>query len=113
MIRSPGDFKLAFNVIDGHVACGDRSHAELIGPKRVYDNYVRAIVAPDVKAIYFRFYAPRYDGMGMPTAEDMDGAFEAAERARKAFVRHGFIRKSWKAVYWDKARAEDLGMTGV
>lgn len=103
-------FKVAYGLRDGHVTHGERSHAELIGPDRRYDDYVRAIAFPDKRAIYFRFYAPRYDGMGRPTAEETDAAFEAADKAFKAFVRCGVAAESWKTIYWDHGRAHILGL---
>ncbi len=96
--------KLAFSLRDGHVAYGERSHAELIGPFRRYDDYVRAVVFPEYKAVYFRLYAPRYDGMGRPTEEELAVSYEAAGKAFAAFVRHGLIEKAYRPLYWDTGR---------
>lgn len=92
-------FKVAYDTRDGHVATGNGSHAEIIGAGgREYDNYVRAIVFPEKKAVYFRAWAPpsSYGKDGF----DEEASFEAADRALDQLIRLGYARKSWQVFYW-------------
>lgn len=82
--------KLAYDTRDGHVASGTRSHAEIIGTSgAAYDAYVRAIVFPEKKAVYFRYFGT-----------DDETAFKQAGHALDKFISLGFVKRSWKTLWW-------------
>lgn len=93
--------KVAFNLSDGHISQGRSSHAEMLRSAREWDDNVRAIIFPEKKAVYFRFYAPSYDGLEKPTEDQEDESFKAADKALTALVKAGLVKKSWKALYWN------------
>lgn len=93
-------FKLGFNIHDGHISQGAASHAEQIRTAREYDDTVRAVVFPETKSIYFRFFCPSWDGLSRPTAEQTDESFRQCVRALERFIRAHLVKKSWKVLYW-------------
>jgi len=93
--------KLGYNIDDGHISSGERSHAEQIRSAGEWDRTVRAIVFPETKAVYFRFFAPEWDGISRPTEEDVCFAHAAADNAACAFIKAGFIRASWHCYHWE------------
>jgi hypothetical protein len=93
--------KVAYNTIDGHLAIGDGSHADLMRTAAEYDDNVRALVFPDKKAVYFRFFGgPNYDGIGKPTEDQLDTAYRECDKALDQMFRFGIAKKNWKVYHW-------------
>lgn len=93
--------KVAVNLEDLHVAQGRKSHAELLRTAREWDENVRLILFPEKRAVYVRYYAPKWDGMSQPTQEDDDMAYRAADKALDVLIRRGLVEKSWAVFYWN------------
>jgi hypothetical protein len=105
------DIKLAFNPVNGEVLdCGQNSHAVTIGRGKAFDKYVRAIVFPDKKRVYFRFYTPSGDYFA-PEQNDVDYAFLVCGQALDKFILKKIVKKSYKVLYWQtdtKIKPEDV-----
>jgi hypothetical protein len=104
--------KLGYNLTDGHISSGERSHAELLRAPGEWDDTVRAIAFPERKAVYFRLYAPKWDGMGSLTAEELGKAFAVTDEALDAFIMAGLVKRSWAVYHWEtderRVRAFDV-----
>lgn len=105
--------KVAYNTIDGHLAIGDGSHANLVRSTAEYDDNVRALVFPQKKAVYFRFFGgPDYDGVTKPTEDQLDKAYRACDAALDQMIRWKLVKKSWRVYYWTtdekRVRAQDV-----
>lgn len=100
--------KLAVDVKTGRVLAGFGNHASFIDAD--YDNLVRAIVFPQKKRVYFRFYKP--DG-NFNSVDERDKAksFDVCFTAWEILIKKNYARKSWKALFADTDRvvtSEDI-----
>lgn len=79
--------------------CG-YSHADATKSTAEWDQCVRVIIFRDKKAVYIRFFAPKWDGLSVPTPEDVEEAFRRADEATEELLRTSVIRGSWPIHYW-------------
>lgn len=91
------DAKLAIHPVTGAVVVGFTSHAEAIGVKQ-FDSWVRAIVFPKRKRVYFRFYKPDGD-YSFVSDEDKAKSFDVCFTAWEALVKSRYVLKSWRPLF--------------
>jgi len=90
------DTKVAYNPLTGEIVTGFCQHTDLI--EHNYDTWVRAIVFPQRKRVYFRFYKPDGDYYFIDD-KDKAHSFDVCFTAHEALVKKGYCLKSWKALY--------------
>jgi hypothetical protein len=92
------DTKVAIHPTTGEVVTGFCQHTDIIGTGRKYDSWVRAIVFPSRKRVYFRFYKPDGDYYFIDDA-DRAHSFDVCFTAWQALIKQGYCRKSWKPLF--------------
>lgn len=90
------DAKLAIHPKTGKVLAGASSHSGFI--PSAYDSWVRAIVFPSRKRVYFRFYKPDGD-FSFVDESDKVKSFDVCYSAWESLIKHGYARKSWKPLF--------------
>ncbi len=94
------EIKLCYHPKTEEVRANEYSHASVINSGgKAYDKWVRAIVFPELKRIYFRFYTPSGDYTNI-TEEDRQYAYTICEAALRKFISDGLVKKSWKVLFW-------------
>ena len=91
------DTKCAVNLATGGVVAGFDRHAEALGV-RGFDSWIRAIIFPSRKRVYFRFYKPDGDYCFIDE-RDKAKSFDACYSAWEILVKRGYCPKSWKVLY--------------
>lgn len=90
------DSKLAINPATGEIVAGFCQHTDLIA--RNYDLWIRAIVFPSRKRVYFRFYKPDGDYYFV-NDKDKAKSFDVCFTAWQTLISKGYCRKTWKALF--------------
>lgn len=97
----PHDIKLAVHPQTGEVLSGFCQHASWLAVD--FDKWVRVIVFPGRRRVYFRFYKPSGD-YSFVTDEERVASFDACYTAWEILIKKGYIRKSWKVLYYETDR---------
>lgn len=91
------DAKAAVHPRTGEVVCGFDRHATELGVAG-FDQWVRAVIFPARKRVYFRFYKPDGD-FAFVTEDDKVKSFDVCYTAWEKLVKAGYARKSWKVLF--------------
>lgn len=92
------DIKLLYNPQKGKVLVGLSKHAMMVRPHE-FDSMVRAIYFKDRNVVYFRFWAP--DSVYELTSWAEQRSRNVCERALRAFVENGLVRKDAHVLFWE------------
>ena len=97
-LHSTDSTKVAYNPSTGQIVAGFCQHTDLEGLDKNYDSWVRAVIFPSRKRVYFRFYKPDGDYYFIDD-KDKAHSFDVCFTAHEALVKKGYCLKSWKALY--------------
>jgi hypothetical protein len=92
------DLKVAVHPVTGEVLSGFCQHASWLSVD--FDKWIRAIIFPSRKRVYFRFYKPSGD-YSFVTDEERAASFNACYSAREILIKKGYARRSWKVLYYE------------
>jgi hypothetical protein len=90
--------KAAIHPSTGEIVAGFDRHVDAIGAGKKFDLWVRAVIFPARKRVYFRFYKPDGDYTYVDEA-DRAKSFDVCYTAWERLIKAGYCRKSWKVLY--------------
>jgi hypothetical protein len=96
------DAKAAVHPKTGAIVTGFCNHATELGVKG-FDYWVRALVFPSRRRVYFRFYKPDGD-YSFIDERDRAKSFDACYTAWEKLVQAGYVAKTWKVLYAETDR---------
>lgn len=92
------DARVAIHPSTGAVVTGFCQHTDLEGLDKDYDLWVRAIVFPSRKRVYFRFYKPDGD-FYFVNDDDRARSFDVCFTAWQRLIKAGYCAKSWRPLF--------------
>jgi len=92
------DTKVAYNPATGQIVAGFCQHTDLEGLDKNYDLWVRAVIFPSRKRVYFRFYKPDGDYYFIDE-KDKAHSFDVCYTAWQALIAKGYCLKSWRPLF--------------
>lgn len=95
------DVKLAVNLQTKEVRFGFGPHAKFLD--KDYDKWIRAIIFPSRKRVYFRFYKPTGDYFFV-TDDERCYSIDKCADAWVTLINQGFISSTWAPLYAETDR---------
>lgn len=98
--------KVAYDVAHDSIRQGFGMHADWLD--RNFDKWVRSIIFPAKKRVYFRFFKPDGDYCFI-SESDRVRSFDSCFTAWEALIKAGYVKQSWLPLFAETDRVVTEG----